>query len=229
MDVAPAPVVAFCDDDDIWFPEKAARQLALLDGPARGGRRGLAGSGSRSTASPSTGRSTQTEVTFTDLLDDRLMEVNFCTAMVRRDAFLDRIGPADEHIPGGYAEDYEWVLRAARSKPIAVVPEPLVIVEWHAQSFFAVAVAGDRRRARLPRRARTPSSSPRRVDWPGSSASARSRWPPSGSAATRGTRSGRRSSRAGASPGPTWPAWWRPGSSGPDPVVKTLNSAAAGI
>ena len=60
-------------------------------------------------------------MTFTDLLDDRLMEVNFCTAMVRRDAFLGSIGPADEHIPGGYAEDYEWVLRAARSHPIAVV------------------------------------------------------------------------------------------------------------
>jgi hypothetical protein len=79
----------------------------------------------------------QAEVTFEDLLQSRLMEVNFCTAMVRRDAFNDRIGPADEHIPGGYAEDYEWVLRAARAKPIAVVPEPMVIVEWHAQSFFS--------------------------------------------------------------------------------------------
>ena len=56
-----------------------------------------------------------------------MMEANFCTAMVRRRAFCDDIGPADEHIPGGYAEDYEWVLRAARRRPLAVVPEPMVI------------------------------------------------------------------------------------------------------
>ncbi len=134
--VARAPFVAFCDDDDIWFPEKAARQMAVLadradvDVVVCGVRIDVDGkSMDRALELP--------EVTFADLLDSRLMEVNFCTAMVRRDAFLNRIGPADEHIPGGYAEDYEWVLRAARSTPIAVVPDPLVVVEWHAQSFFA--------------------------------------------------------------------------------------------
>jgi len=136
VDLAAAPLVAFCDDDDIWLPEKAALQIDLLaarpevDVVVSGVRIEMEGE--------SVDRAlTQSEVTFTDLLDDRLMEVNFCTAMVRRDAFLQRIGPADEHIPGGYAEDYEWVLRASRAQPIAVVPEPLVIVEWHAQSFFA--------------------------------------------------------------------------------------------
>lgn len=134
--VARAPFVAFCDDDDIWLPEKAARQLTVLaerpdvDVVVCGVQIDVDGkSMDRALEQP--------EVTFTDLLESRLMEVNFCTAMVRRDAFLGRIGPADEHIPGGYAEDYEWVLRAAKSKPIAVVSDPLVIVEWHAQSFFA--------------------------------------------------------------------------------------------
>ncbi len=134
--VARAPVVAFCDDDDIWLREKAARQMEIL------------------TARPdvdvvvtgvqieANGRIVDREldlpeVTFQDLLERRMMEVNFCTAMVRRDAFLERIGPADEYIPGGYGEDYEWALRAARMKPIAVVPEPMLIVDWHAQSYFA--------------------------------------------------------------------------------------------
>jgi glycosyltransferase involved in cell wall biosynthesis len=134
--VARAPFVAFCDDDDIWFPEKAARQLAVL---AERPEVDVVVSGVQIDVD---GRSVdraleQPEVTFADLLESRLMEVNFCTAMVRREAFLDRIGPADEHIPGGYAEDYEWALRAAKAKPIAVVPEPMVIVEWHAESFFA--------------------------------------------------------------------------------------------
>lgn len=134
--VAHAPLVAFCDDDDIWFPEKAARQHALLmarpevDVVVCGVQIVVDG---KTVDRPLE----QPEVTFSDLLESRLMAVSFCTAMVRRDAFNDRIGPADEHIPGGYAEDYEWVLRAARVKPIAVVPEPMVIVEWHAQSFFA--------------------------------------------------------------------------------------------
>jgi glycosyltransferase involved in cell wall biosynthesis len=136
VDSATAPVVSFCDDDDIWLPEKAASQYELL---AARPEVDVVVSGVRIEMD---GRFvdralTRSEVTFTDLLDDRLMEVNFCTAMVRREAFIDRIGPADEHIPGGYAEDYEWVLRAARSKPIAVVTAPLVIVEWHADSFFA--------------------------------------------------------------------------------------------
>src|SRR6478736_367200 len=134
--VARAPVVAFCDDDDIWFPEKAARQLAVLaarpevDVVVSGVQIDVDGQSVERALD-------QPEVTFADLLESRLMEVNFCTAMVRREAFLDRIGPADEHIPGGYAEDYEWALRAAKAKPIAVVPEPMVIVEWHAESFFA--------------------------------------------------------------------------------------------
>ena len=99
----------------------------------------------------------QREVTFTDLLESRLMEVNFCTAMVRRDAFL---GPDRS---GGRAHPRRATPRTTsgscgrrRSTPIAVVPEPLVIVEWHAAVVLRVPVAGHRRRARLPRSAGIP-------------------------------------------------------------------------
>jgi glycosyltransferase involved in cell wall biosynthesis len=30
-DLASAPVLAFCDDDDVWHPDKVAKQLAELD------------------------------------------------------------------------------------------------------------------------------------------------------------------------------------------------------
>jgi hypothetical protein len=50
---------------------------------------------------------------------------------------LDRIGLVDETIPGGYGEDYEWLLRASAAGPIACVPEPLVRVNWHTASFFS--------------------------------------------------------------------------------------------
>jgi len=131
-----APLVAFCDDDDVWFPEKAARQYATL---ASRPEIDVVVTGVQIAVDEETidRRLDQPEVTFSQLLRTRMMEANFCTAMVRRDAFCDDIGPADEHIPGGYAEDYEWVLRAARRGPLAVVAEPMVRVEWHAQSFFS--------------------------------------------------------------------------------------------
>ena len=59
-----------------------------------------------------------------------------CTAVVRADAFWGEIGPLDEHIPGGYAEDYDWMLRAARQGPIVVVPEPLLRMRWTVTSHF---------------------------------------------------------------------------------------------
>jgi hypothetical protein len=56
---------------------------------------------------------------------------------VRRSSFLGPIGPVDEAIPGSYGEDYDWLLRAAKLGPIAVVEEPLVLVHWGKQSYFA--------------------------------------------------------------------------------------------
>ena len=58
------------------------------------------------------------------------------TILVTREAIQGPIGLVDEHIPGSYAEDYDWILRAALAGPIAVVEEPLVRVRW-GQSLFS--------------------------------------------------------------------------------------------
>ena len=55
---------------------------------------------------------------------------------MHRDA-IDDMGLVDEQIPGSYGEDYDWLLRAARRKPIVAVEQPLVDVYWHRQSFFS--------------------------------------------------------------------------------------------
>lgn len=133
-EVAAAPFLGFCDDDDLWLPEKAARQLALLD---------------RTGAEVSTTgieilvgdlvverRGDREELGLDELVRKRRVEANMVTAVVRTDAFWDGVGPLDEEVPGGYAEDYEWVLRAARRRPIAVAPEPLVQVRWQSASHF---------------------------------------------------------------------------------------------
>src|ERR687896_474684 len=43
----------------------------------------------------------------------------------------------DEEIPGGYGEDYEWLLRSSRRAPIIAVKDPLVRAHWHPKSFFS--------------------------------------------------------------------------------------------
>ncbi|MGI9578791.1 MAG: glycosyltransferase family 2 protein [Microthrixaceae bacterium] len=131
---ASAPVVAFCDDDDIWDPTKARKQLALLE------RTGAPAVGCSTTiVTPEreiVRRATASAIRFEDLLLARVPEACMGCAMVRREAFEGPIGGMDEHIPGGYGEDYEWWLRAARHAPIPNVEEGLYRVLWTGSSFF---------------------------------------------------------------------------------------------
>ena len=59
---------------------------------------------------------------FEDLLRSRVFAAHPSTLLVRRHAMLAKIGLVDEEIPGSYGEDYDWLLRAARSAPVASSP-----------------------------------------------------------------------------------------------------------
>jgi glycosyltransferase involved in cell wall biosynthesis len=128
-------IVAACDDDDEWLPGKLTAQLRLL---ARHPQASLVATGivvrHRGRDIPRTG--TEEVLTFRDFLRDRRMEVHPSTYLARRQAVVDGFGLVEEEIPGGYAEDYDWVLRAARSGPVVCVPAALVRVNWHDGSFF---------------------------------------------------------------------------------------------
>jgi len=127
-------LVAFCDDDDTWLPDKLLLQLgALVDARADTAVTGI-------------------EVQYADrcfvrvphpddlaverLVRRRVMEAHPSTVLVRRSALLGPIGLVDEEIPGSYGEDYDWIIRAARHGTIAVVGQPLVRVLW-GQSMFS--------------------------------------------------------------------------------------------
>ncbi|HEX8343592.1 MAG TPA: glycosyltransferase family A protein [Actinoplanes sp.] len=131
---ATGDLLAFCDDDDIWLPTKLLRQVDVLHSdPAVG-----AVSCGLRLKGPGIDRERRLDrdrVTFDELLADRVMEVHSSTMLVRRSTF-DAAGPVDEEIPGGYSEDYEWLLRLAAHTPIAVCPEALVVVDWHGGSFY---------------------------------------------------------------------------------------------
>ncbi len=128
--------LAFCDDDDEWLPGKLAAQIDLLR------------------ASPDAAVATcgiyiqykgkvTTRVPDEDLLDfdgflrDRMTEVHPSSFVVETVAFREKIGLVDEELPGSYAEDYEWLLRASRATTIVSVPEPLARIWWHPKSFFS--------------------------------------------------------------------------------------------
>ena len=133
---ATGELVAFCDDDDEWLPEKLARQVArLLATP--GSAVSTTGILVRYQDRTTTRLAPTILVTHRQLLRSRLTELHPSTVLAHRDRLLSQIGLVDEQLPGSYAEDYEWLLRASRHGPVLALPEPLAVIHWHQSSFFA--------------------------------------------------------------------------------------------
>jgi glycosyltransferase involved in cell wall biosynthesis len=127
--------VGFCDDDDEWLPGKLAAQVAVLEETGAD----FACSGIRVTY-----QDTEFDrvldldrITLASLLRDRMTELHPSTFLIRASALHDGIGLVDEEIPGSYAEDYEFLLRAARHAPLVNVREPGTLVRWHRSSYFS--------------------------------------------------------------------------------------------
>jgi glycosyltransferase involved in cell wall biosynthesis len=129
-------LIALCDDDDTWLPGKLLAQVELLqanpDAAVASSAILVDYAGSLTLRTSGLSR-----VGYRDLLRSRVSDVHPSTLLIRRDAFLDRIGFVDEEIPGAYGEDYEWLLRAAKIGDIVVAPQALTRVLWHERSYFA--------------------------------------------------------------------------------------------
>lgn len=127
--------IAFCDDDDFWHPGKLQAQLDVLQSDPT---RALVTCGItvRYDGKDHDRVLQVSEITFDDLLRDRHTELHPSTFLIRRSALVDGFGLVDENVPGGYGEDYEFLLRAARYRTIAHLPPSMVVVRWGAQSFF---------------------------------------------------------------------------------------------
>jgi glycosyltransferase involved in cell wall biosynthesis len=132
---AAGDLVAFCDDDDEWLPEKTERQLAAW---AREPEASLVATGMRLVTEGGTFlRLPPKRVYFDDLLRSRITEIHPSSFLVRRADLLGRIGLVDEELPAAYGEDYDLLLRAARQGYVLSVTEPLVVVNWNRASFFS--------------------------------------------------------------------------------------------
>ncbi|MDQ4138412.1 MAG: glycosyltransferase [Actinomycetota bacterium] len=135
ISLASHDLVAFCDDDDEWMPEKLQKQLALR---ATVSPASIVSTGIRiRTAAGSHDRLAPAVVRHEDFLESRITEVHPSTFLLSRTALLHHIGLVDEDLPAGYGEDYDLLLRASEVAPVVSVQEPLTIVNWNRTSFFA--------------------------------------------------------------------------------------------
>lgn len=126
-------IIAFCDDDDLWHPHKLRHQVpALLCSGSPLVTTGISVDyeGTRSTRVLSANL-----VTLADLLVDRHTELHPSTFLSTREA-LHRLGLVNEQVPGGFGEDYDLLLRAAREQPLRHVRLPLTTVRWSGNSYF---------------------------------------------------------------------------------------------
>lgn len=126
--------VATCDDDDVWHAAKLEAQVRLLlDEPDLL----VVGSGIRLLLPGKVvdwpGRAER--ISYSLLLRNRVKELHSSTLVMRREAFA-KAGPYDEELPGGYAEDYDWVLRAARAGRVGMVTQPLADIRKNATSWY---------------------------------------------------------------------------------------------
>lgn len=127
--------LAFCDDDDYWLAEKLRRQIKVLEANPQAslascGIRVMFRDGDHDRILPAS------RVRFADLLRDRCAELHPSTFVMRRSDVVDGFGLVDEDVPGGFGEDYEFLLRAARFGYIANVAQVLTVVRWHQSSYF---------------------------------------------------------------------------------------------
>lgn len=129
---ATSPLVAFCDDTDLWRPGKLTAQVSDL-GDAEVICCGLHIFGEDGQAYDRT--IPFREVTEEILLHGHMPQLHPSGYLVRRSAGL----LFSEEIPGSYGEDYEFLLRAAGRRPVRNLPVPGVDIRWHSRSHFGVA------------------------------------------------------------------------------------------
>lgn len=128
-------LIAFCDDDDEWTPEKLTAQVALLQArpeavAASGGIKILTRKGRIDRTPPP-------RVTREDLVRNRVATIHPSTLLLRAPMLQELSGPVDENIPSGYGEDYDLLLRVAEYGDVVSVQGVVGLIHWDRVSHFA--------------------------------------------------------------------------------------------
>ncbi len=127
--------IAFCDDDDLWMPEKLERQVLEFEGDSQVGLVCTNGinfdkNGEHGEFFPTTlGDST---LTFKSLVWNN--SIICSSALVKRQA-IDDVGVLDESPEIVTAEDYEFWLRIAKRYKVRYTSLPLVKYRTHPDAY----------------------------------------------------------------------------------------------
>jgi glycosyltransferase involved in cell wall biosynthesis len=133
--IAEGEYVAFCDDDDEWNRAKLSSQISAWE---RTPEAAMVCTGiTIVTLDGEIERTPPPMTTREDLLSSRVGEIHPSSFLFRRLDLLQLEGGIDEEIPFGYGEDYDLLLRITETGGILGVPEPLAIIHWDRDSYFA--------------------------------------------------------------------------------------------
>jgi GT2 family glycosyltransferase len=132
---ARSDLVAFCDDDDEWVEAKLRTQVGVMS--AMQASACVTGIRIRRGQELRDRIPEQELIKITHLARSRVTGAHPSTYLIRREVLIDRVGLVDEELPFGYGEDYDLLIRLARATTIAVARQPLVVVHWHPNSYFA--------------------------------------------------------------------------------------------
>ncbi len=135
VDYATGEWVAYCDDDDEWLPAKLSSQFTAIENTP-GAKAACTGIFINFEGEDTARIPDPKGVKLEDFIRDRMTEVHPSAWLVNREFLLNEVGYVDEEIPGGYAEDYDFILRTVKRTTLAVADAPLVRIYWHGASFF---------------------------------------------------------------------------------------------
>jgi len=129
-----APYIAFLDADDLWHPEKLAKQVrALTAQPDVGLVYTLA-----DTIDPAGNRLQKSGrlPTHSGRVFDQLLRSNFIinSSVLLRRSLLMKVGLFDTHLPVFGSEDWDLWLRIARQYPVCVVDRELTFYRVHPEN-----------------------------------------------------------------------------------------------
>jgi len=127
--------IAFCDDDDLWFPEKLEKQVQEMEKDCQMGL--VCNNEIYFDESGEHGKIRKTKLRDSDFSFESLIRTNFISSstVLTRKAVLDDVGVMDEGLEIMTVEDYELWIRIAKKYKVKYIDSPLGKYRTHPKMY----------------------------------------------------------------------------------------------